>query len=105
MCERTLTVTGTNPYAKEKEVFEIDLPGPDPLSTQVVCVTCPKPPQLKVLLSELQVNASLSESECRLEFERQPGEASRLQSQNELESYLALPSRPRLYVARADGTR
>ena len=97
-----LIVTTTHPYTEEREMFEIELPGPDPDSTQVVYMACPKPPQLNVLLSDLQVNTSLSESDCRLEFQRRPGEVIALHSQEELESYLSLPNRPKLYVARKD---
>ena len=94
---KTLIITPSTPFTHEKEMFEIILPGPE--STQVVCVACPRPPQLKVLLSELQVNTSF-EGECRLEYERRPGDIVKLSSQKRLEVYLALPTRPKLFVAR-----
>ena len=99
---RTQTVISTTPFVSEKEMFEIILPGQE--SMQVVCVECPRPPQLKVLLSELQVNASLSEADCRLEYERRPGEIVKVNSQKQLEAYLALPNRPKLFVARTKRT-
>ena len=102
--DRTLTVT-TTPHTHGKEMFEIILPGPEPESEQVVCVTCPRPPQLKVLLSELQVNASLSEGDCKLEYQRRSGEFVKLNSQKQLEAYLALPTKPKLFVARSNRTR
>jgi serine/threonine protein kinase/GTPase SAR1 family protein len=102
--DRTLTITATTPFAHQREMFEIFLPippGPDgPESAQVVCVACPKPPQLKVLLSELQVNASLTEAECRLEYERSPGDVARVNSQKQLEAYMSLPNRPKLFISR-----
>ena len=99
---RTQTVISTAPFVSEKEMFEIILPGQE--SMQVVCVACPRPPQLKVLLSELQVNASLSEADCWLEYERRPGEIVKVNSQKQLEAYLALPNRPKLFVARTKRT-
>ena len=104
--DRTLTITATSPFANQREMFEIVLPGTDgPSSAQVVCVACPKPPALKVLLSELQVNASLSEAECRLEYERNPGDVVRINSQKHLEAYLAMSNRPQLFVARPTVSR
>ena len=98
----THTVIATTPFVSEKEMFEIILPGQETM--QVVCVACPRPPRLKVLLSELQVNASLSEADCRLEYERRPGEIVKVNSQKQLEAYLALPNRPNLFVARTNRT-
>ena len=91
---RTHTVIATTPFVS----FEIIVTGQE--SMQVVCVVCPRPPQLKVLLRELQVNASLSEADCWLEYERRPGEIVKVNSQKHLEAYLALPNRPKLFVAR-----
>ncbi len=101
--DRTLTITHTTPFKEEKVMFEIVLPGVE--AAQVVCVACPRPPQLKVLLSELQVNASLSDTECRLEYEKRPGEVVRVSSQKQLEAYLVLPNRPKLFLARPPVTR
>ena len=94
----TLTVTITT-HTHGKEMFEIILHGSEPESEQVVCVTCPRPPQLKVLLSELQLNSSLSEGDCKLEYQRRSGEFVKLNSQKQLEAYLALPTKPKLFVA------
>ena len=101
-CARTQTVISTTPFVSEKEMFEIIPPGQETM--QVVCVACPRPPQLKVLLSELQVNALLSEADCRLEYEKRPGEIMKVNSQKQLEAYLALPNRPKLFVARTKRT-
>ena len=99
--DRALTVTATASVSHEKELFEIALLD----SSQIVRVSCPKPPALKVLLSELQVNASLSESDCRLEYQKNTGETVRIQAQKHLEAYLALPRKPQLFVARSNETR
>ena len=100
----TLTITTTT-HTHGKEMFEIILRGSEPESEQVVCVTCPRPPQLKVLLSELQLNSSLSEGDCKLEYQRRSGEFVKLNSQKQLEAYLALPTKPKLFVARSNRTR
>ena len=102
--DRTHTVTAVT-SADDKVLFEVVLPSPE--SAQVVCVACPKPPQLKVLLSEVQVNASLSQAECRLEYEKRPGEVAKLTTQKQLEVYLQLPAavRPKLFVSRTIGAR
>ena len=97
---RTLTVTATN---QSKQVFEILLPG----SSQTVRVSCPKPPTLKVLLSELQDNTSLSDGECRLEYAKAPGEFVKILSQKHLDQYMNLPNKPQLFVStpRNNGTK
>ena len=92
---RTLTVTGITPTVDSKEVFEIMLPG----SGQIVRIMCPKPVKLKVLLSELQVNASLSDSECRLEYVKTTGQIIKVASQKQLEAYMDLIEKPTLSVA------
>ena len=96
---RTLTVTAAN---INSQVFEILLMG----SSQTVRVTCPKPVSLKILLTELQDNTSLSDSECKLEYRKPTGEVVKLQIQKQLEQYLLLPSKPQLFVSpRNNGTK
>ena len=77
-----------------EEVFEITLPG----STQTVCVACPKPPTLKNLLNEVQLKASLSKFEYHLQYVKATGEVAEIESQKHLDSYLALPNTPKLYI-------
>ena len=89
---QTPTVTGITPVTHSKEIFEITLLK----SSQVVCILCSKPPALKDLLSELQVNASLSEAECCLEYTKSPGEVVKIQSQKHLNTYMALSTKPKL---------
>lgn len=100
---RTFTVTGTAAASQSKQVFEILLPG----FSQTVRLSCPKPPSLKVLLSELQDNTSLSDNECRLEYTKSPGEIVKLQTQKQLDYYMTLPKKPQLFVAvpRTNGTK
>ena len=83
--------------ANEKELFEVMLP----CSSIVSCVMCPKPPSLKVLLSELQLNASPLESDYCLEYMKVSGEVVRIQEQEHLDTYIALPSRPQLSIVRS----
>ncbi len=80
-----------------EECFEICLSRSE--MTQVI-ITCPKPPKLWRLLSELQLKACLSASDCQLEYyDERPGEVATLQSQQQFEEYLALPERPQLFLS------
>jgi len=96
---RTRTVTAAS---SNSQVFEILLMG----SSQTVRLTCPKPVSLKILLTELQDNTSLGDTECKLEYNKSTGEHVKLQTQKQLEQYLNLPSKPQLFVSpRNNGTK
>ena len=92
---RTFVITGITAASQSTEVFEVLLPE----SSQVVCVPCHKPPSLKMLLSGLQDNISLSDSECCIEYAKSSGEIVKLHSQRQLDVYMDLPKRPQLFLA------
>ena len=76
----------------------VDVQLPDKSSVRLAC---PKPLQLKVLLSELQVNANLPEEHCRVEYcESDSGERVKMTKQSHLEAYLRLPDRPALFLSK-----
>ena len=78
-----------------EETFNIWLPD----TQQEVLVRCDKPVKLKVLLSEVQV--TIAQDNCKLEYNNRDGKLCKLQTQEQLDEYLRLPrsSRPQLHVA------
>jgi len=65
------------------EVFDVKLP-----TEAIVQVSCPKPAQLKVLLSELQVRTGLQEEHCKVEYyNNDSGEIVQIQTQKQLDCY------------------
>ena len=66
----------------------------------VVRVTCPKPPTLKVLLSELETNGNIPESKCRVEYrDSDSGKYIKIRMQKELDAYMKLEDRPQLFLS------
>ena len=66
-----------------------------------VRVSCSKPAKLKVLLSELQVNAGLPQEKCNVEYRQSDsGECVKIKTQNQLENYLKLENRPQLFLTK-----
>ena len=87
----TTSITASGPI---KTVFEVKL-----LSTnQTVRITCPSPPQLNIILSELHVNTSISKENCRLVYFVSEREV-RLKTQKEFSKYLAQEQRPQLWLS------
>ena len=75
-----------------QEVFDVKSPTED-----IIRVTCPKPAQLKVLLSELQVNSGLPEEHCKVEYyNSDSGETVQVQTQKQLECYLRMAKKMQL---------
>ena len=92
--QRTTTIVSSSVLEATKAVFEVNL-----LPTeQIIRITCTSPPQLKVVLSELQVNASVGEENCRLVYNVGEKEV-RLKSQEQFDKYLALDRKPQLYLS------
>ena len=80
-----------------QETFDIKLPTED-----IVRLSCPKPPKLKVLLSEFQVNTGLDEDQCKIEYYKGEGhsrECIQIQTQEQLEQYLQTENRPQLHLS------
>ena len=71
------------------ETFEIELHNSDELLT----IQCPIPATLSVLMSKIQ--AIVNQDDCRLQFQRE-GRVYKLQTQEHLEQYLKMSSRPNL---------
>ena len=66
------------------EVFDVKLP-----TEAIVQVSCPKPAQLKVLLSELQVKTGLQEEHFKVEYyNSHSGKIVQMQTQKQLDCYL-----------------
>ena len=70
-------------------------------SKRMIRITCPSPPQLKVVLNELQVNASLTEENCSLVYFVGEKEL-RLETQEEFSEYFALEHKPQLWLSTVD---
>ena len=88
------------------DVFTIKLPSIDPNSPeQTVRLAIPKPVKLKVLLSELQVNACIDEDNCRLEYYLSEVEKVRIYAQQDLDKYLCLSHKPELMLAPTAGRK
>ena len=89
----------TRTSTMHQEIFDVQLP-----SNDIVRVTCPKPAKLKVLLSELQVNSGLEEDRCKIEYckgEEDSGERIQIQTQEQLDQYLQLLNKPKLFLPRS----
>jgi len=81
-----------------QEVFDVKLLSGD----NVVRVSCPKPAQLKVLLSELQVNTGLQEKHCKVEYyNSDSGEIVQIQTQKQLDCYLQMAKKMQLCLSRS----
>ena len=94
MRQRTTTIVSSSVLGATDAVFEVKL-----LPTeQIIRITCPSPPQLKVVLSELQVNASISEENCRLVYIVGEKEV-RLKTQEQFNKYLAYEQNPQLWLS------
>ena len=66
-----------------------------------VLVSCPKPVQLNVFLSEVQVNAGIPQEQCNVEYQQSDsGECVKIKTQNQLENYLKLENRPQLFLSK-----
>ncbi len=89
--QRTATIVSSSVSGSTNEVFEVKL-----LDSQIdteqlprsIRITCPIPPQLKVVLSQLQINASVSEDDCKLVYYSADGKEIRLRTQEQFNKYL-----------------
>ena len=78
------------------DIFDVRLPGEE---DTVIRVTCPKPAQLKVLLSELEVNGNIDQSRCKVEYHNSvTKERIKVITQKDLDAYLNLENRPQLFL-------
>ena len=91
--QRTTTVVSSSIRVSSDEVFDVKLLS----NQQVVRITCSSPPQLAVVLSQLQVNASVSKEDCRLVYFNGVEEVC-LKSQLQFTEYLKLRKRPQLLL-------
>ena len=81
-----------------QEVFDVKSLSED----NIVRVSCPKPAQLKVLLSELQVNTGLQEEHCKVEYyNSDSGEIVQIQTQKQLDCYLQMAKKVQLCLSRS----
>ena len=82
------------------ERFDVKLPPIPGEEDTSVRVTCPKPLQLKDLLSQLQTNGNVPESKCKIEYrDSGSGECIKIVTQKELEVYMKLDNRPQLFLS------
>ena len=96
---RDTNIVTTEDLSHNREIFEVVLPD----TSEVVCVSCPCPPQLEILLRELQVNVSLqwNENKVHAQYEQKPGKMVMIKTQRQLEEYLALPRKPKLLLTKS----
>lgn len=91
---RTRTFTG------DCDIFDVNIVALTGEEDTTVRVTCPRPPQLKVLLSELETNGNISESKCKIEYRNNiTNERIKVTTQKELDAYLMYPNRPQLFIS------
>ena len=87
-------------FTVDSAIFDVKLPALPGLEDTVVRVTCPKPPALKVLLSELETNGNIPESKCKVEYrDSDSGECIKIRMQKELDAYMKLEDRPQLFLS------
>ena len=81
----------------DHDTFDVKLPGQE---DTLVCVSCPKPSQLKTLLMELHTNGGIPEEKCKIEYrDSDSGESIKIVTQQELDSYMKLDNRPQLFFS------
>ena len=101
---RTTTIVSSSVSGGSSVVLKVKVSSTE----QIIRITCPSPPQLRVVLSELQVNASVSEDNCRLVYFVGDKEV-RLKSQEQFDRYLVQEQKPQLWlstnVSRSEPTR
>ncbi len=105
--QRTATIVSSSVSGSTDEVFEVKL-----LDSQIddeqpprsIRITCPIPPQLKVVLSQLQVNASVSEDNCKLLYYGADGKEVRLRSQEQFVRYLQFERSSQLWFGTVTAT-
>ncbi|KAL5463452.1 hypothetical protein EMCRGX_G032347 [Ephydatia muelleri] len=82
------------------ETLEVSLP---PDGSKCVPVSCPKPAQLSVLLSELEANAGLAKNSHYVVYIPHDGTAAvQIRAQEDFDVYLMLKSRPALLAQTVD---
>ena len=96
--QRAATIVSSSVVSDE--VFEIKMTGTD----LVVRIACPNPPQLKVVISELEVNTSRSPDNIKLTYHKNGTDVVRIHSQDNFNKYLALVPKPQLFLAPSNGT-
>ena len=82
------------------DVFDVKIAALPGEEDTVVRVTCPRPSQLKVLLSELETNGGIAQEMCKIEYYNNfTKERMKITTQKELEVYLNIANRPQLFLA------
>ena len=89
-----------NAFTVTCERFDVILPPIPGEENTSVQVTCPKPVQLKYLLSQLQTNGNIPKSKCKIEYhDGGSGECIKIVTQKKLEVYMKLDKRPQLSLS------
>jgi hypothetical protein len=82
------------------DVFDVNISTLSGEEDTSVRVTCPKPTQLKVLLSELETNGDIPQSKCKIKYhDNLTNERIKVNTQKDLEAYLTLQNRPQLFLS------
>ena len=90
----------TRTFSNDCDVFDVDIVALSGEENTTVRVTCPRPTQLKVLLSELETNGNIPQDKCRIEYcDNLTKERVKITTQKELEVYLVFPNRPQLFLS------
>ena len=84
----------------DADIFDVNIAALPGEEDTVVRVTCPRPSQLKVLLSELETNGNIPQEKCNIEYyDNIFNEKIKIRTQNELDAYLIIPNRPQLFLS------
>ena len=84
----------------DADIFDVNIAALPGEEDTVVRVTCPRPPRLKVLLSELETNGNIPQEKCNIEYhDNITNEGIKITTQNELDVYLTIPNRPQLFLS------
>ena len=84
----------------DADIFDVNIAALPGEEDTVVRVTCPRPPRLKVLLSELETNGNIPQEKCNIEYhDNITNEGIKITTQNELDAYLTIPNRPQLFLS------
>ena len=82
------------------DIFDVKLAALPGEEDTTVRVTCPRPSQLKVLLSELETNGDILQSMCKVEYhDNATKEFIKITTQKEFDAYLTLENRPQLFLS------
>ena len=93
-------INRTRTFTVDCDIFDVNISSLSGEEDTSVRVSCPKPSQLKVLLSELEINGDIPQSKCKIEYKYNlTNERIKIKSQKDLEAYLTLENRPQLFLS------